>query len=171
MHDDPLADLSLGEIQASENRKEGASRNRWTSSVNDSTTLNTPTMSAGPMPCSASMSNRIAHANTQLVVMASRSLCRVSCKPLAAQTSESIAFIFNPGAVELMAEGAKDFHSLPLADRMKFDSVNQQMMTRFESLFIHYRLGLLTEGQWAAKRTTLGIMTEKNDAFRMGAKP
>jgi hypothetical protein len=74
---------------------------------------------------------------------------------MAAQTSESIEFIFNPGAVELMAEGAKDFHSLPLADRMKFDSVNHQMMTRFESLFVHYKLGLLTEGQWAAKRTTL----------------
>ena len=74
---------------------------------------------------------------------------------MAAQTSASIAFIFDAGAVELMAEGAKDFHRLTLADRMKFDAINQQMMTRFESLFVHYKLGLLTEGQWVAKRTTL----------------
>ena len=81
---------------------------------------------------------------------------------MAQQTSESITFIFNQGAMELMVEGAKDFESLPLVERMRFDAINQQMMSRFESLYVHYTMGLLTDGQWAAKRTAL----ERRLAFK-----
>jgi len=74
---------------------------------------------------------------------------------MAQQTSQSIAYIFTPGAPELMVAGARDYEGLTPEEKFKFAAVNDQMMSRFESLYLHHRLGLLTDAQWDAKRTTL----------------